>query len=275
MDNIKIYEFKNDPKSKLLAAVDDENHPIGNSFHGQRQEDSWSLINLETLYKKVYKDFPKFHIGKPVISKRVKEAMDKGQLLKDEVEFLPLTNDNEELFMLNVVNVLDCVDYDRSIIERFKDGSWFRFNKLVFDPSKIPHGTCMFKIKETPGVQVFVTEKFKQWVEEHKFKGLNFSQVYDADFTEEMEAEQQRLYDAALEEIGRNKGQEYSYEEARELVDQGEAMASGPWKMQLNKHGQFVQGELLKDLSYQWMIPAYIPPMLLLQSWHKVKKSEI
>ena len=31
------------------------------------------------------------------------------------------------------------------------------------------------RLKETPGVQVFVTEKFKGWIEEHKLKGLNFS----------------------------------------------------------------------------------------------------
>ncbi|WP_145333989.1 imm11 family protein [Paenibacillus xylanexedens] len=272
---MKIYRFKHDLKAKVLASVEDDRHPINSDFHGESKINEWTVVNLETLKERRYIDFPDYHIGKPVVSKRVKEKMEEEGILASEVEFLPITNNDTELFLMNVTKILECVDYSRSDIGRFKDGSWARFNKLVFDPSKIPHGTCMFKIKETPGVQVFVTEKFKQWVEEHKFKGLNFSQVYDADFTEEMEAEQQRLYDAALEEIGRNKGQEYSYEEARELVDQGEAMASGPWKMQLNKHGQFVQGELLKDLSYQWMIPAYIPPVLLLKSWHKVKKSEI
>ena len=274
MDNIKVYALKNDQKSKLLAAVDNDDHPINSDFHGESKLTEWTSINLETLYKRTYNDFPDYVIGKPIISKRVKEAMDKDRLLEGEVEFLPLTNDNEELFMLNVVNVLDCVDYNRSEIGRFKDGSWARFNKLVFDPAKIPHGTCMFKIKETPGVQVFVTEKFKQWVEEHKFKGLSFSQVYDADFTEEMEAEQQRLYDAALELIEQNKGKKYAYEDARELLDQGKTMISGRWKMKLDDQGRLWLGELLKGLSYQWMMPTYIPPVLLLESWHKADPLE-
>ncbi|MEY8743370.1 imm11 family protein [Paenibacillus tundrae] len=272
---MKIYEFKHDVKSKLLAAVEDESHPIKSSFHGQKKKNVWTTINVETLHKKTYSDFPKFRIGKPVISKRVKETMEQEQLLKEEVEFLPLMNDNDELFMLNVTNILDCVDYNRSGIDRFEDGSWFRFNKLVFDPTKIPDGTCMFKIKETAGVQVFVTEKFKEWIEEHKFKGLHFSVVCDTDFTEEMEEEQQRLYDKTIEEIERNKGEEYSYDDARELVDQGKTMASGSWKMQVDDQGRLWLGQLLIDLSYQWIIPTYIPPVLLLKSWHKVTRAQL
>ncbi|WP_366346932.1 DUF1629 domain-containing protein [Paenibacillus amylolyticus] len=272
---MKIYEYKHDVKVKLLEAVEDESHLINSDFHGASKIKEWTTINVETLYKRTYMDFPNYIIGKPVVSKKVKDKMEKEDILTNEVEFLPITNDNMELFMLNVTNILDCVDYNRSGIDRFKDGSWFRFNKLVFDATKIPDGTCMFKIKETAGVQVFVTEKFKEWIEEHKFKGLNFSVIYDSDVPEEMEAEQQRLYDAALEEIERNKGEEYSYDDARELVDQGETMASGPWRLQLDDQGRLWRGQLLKDLSYQWIMPVYIPPVLMLKSWHKVDRSEI
>ncbi|WP_434748252.1 hypothetical protein [Paenibacillus amylolyticus] len=57
-------------------------------------------------------------------------------------------------------------------------------------------------------------------------------------------------------------------------MDQGKTMISGRWKMKLDDQGQFWLGELLKDLSYQWMMPTYIPPVLLLESWHEVKSSE-
>ncbi|MGO4530028.1 DUF1629 domain-containing protein [Paenibacillus sp. 2TAF8] len=174
-----------------------------------------------------------------------------------------------ELYVVNVTNVLDCVDWNRSEIRTYSDGSWADFNKLVFDFSKIPVDTYMFKIKETATVEVFVTDLFKQVVEEYKFKGLNFNVVYDSEFTEEKEDEQQRIYDAALETIEQNKGQEYSYNDARKLVDQGKTMISGRWKMKLDDQGQFWLGELLKDLSYQWMMPTYTPPALLLESWHE------
>ncbi|PQP83690.1 hypothetical protein C0Q44_03095 [Paenibacillus sp. PCH8] len=269
---MKVYELRNNDSSMDLNTIDWE-HELVSDFNGDTKSGIWTPAKVKTLYKKKYNDFPRLLIGITIMKETVKEIFE--AFISREAEFLPLIHDDLELYVVNVTNVLDCVDWTRSDVRTFSDGEWADFNKLVFDFSKIPDDTYMFKIKETATVKVFVTDLFKKVVDEHKFKGLNFSVVYDSEFTQEKEEEQQRLYDAALEEIERNKGQEYTYDAARELVDQGEAMASGPWKMQLNQHGQFLQGELLKDLSYQWMIPAYIPPVLLLKSWHKVKKSEI
>ncbi|WP_139330141.1 hypothetical protein [Paenibacillus odorifer] len=80
------------------------------------------------------------------------------------------------LFLLNTTNVIDSVDYR------------------------------LFKIKETAIVQFFVTDAFKQLVELHDLKGLDFSEVYDSAFTAEKEEEQERNYQAALDFIERNKG---------------------------------------------------------------------
>ncbi|OAB43952.1 hypothetical protein PBAT_17175 [Paenibacillus antarcticus] len=177
--------------------------------------------------------------------------------------------------MLNVINVLDCVDWERSDIQRFKDGSWAGFNKIVFDFIRIPDNTYMFKFKEMAGVCVYVTEAFKDLIESNKLKGLDFSEVYDSEFTEEKEQEQKIAYEAAIAAVEQNKGQEFSYEEAEERVNQGAAVASGKWKMQLDNKGGLWLGEIILDLTYQWMIPVYIPPVLLGFQWHEVEKSEI
>ncbi|NUU74349.1 hypothetical protein [Paenibacillus xylanilyticus] len=86
--------------------------------------------------------------------------MEKDHILLNKVEFLPLCNEDKNIFMINVTNVLDCVDYLRSDIRRFKDGSWMSFENLVFDKAKIPENTYIFKIKETAAVEVFITDKF-------------------------------------------------------------------------------------------------------------------
>lgn len=269
---MKVYQFKHNDSSMELNTLD-WNHELASDFNGEAKEKVWTPTKVKTLYKKKYRDFPRLRIGKPVMNVNVKKVFEVH--ISREVEFLPLTHDELELYLVNVTNVLDCVDWNRSDIRRYSDGDWAGFNKLVFDFSKIPLGTYMFKIKQTATVEVFVTDLFKTLVEKHKFKGLNFSLLCDSEFTRDKEEEQQDLYDLALEEIEKNKGDQYSYEDARELVDQGEAMASGQWKIQLSKQGEFLLGELLKDLSYQWIIPTYIPPVLLLKSWHKVSKSEI
>ncbi|MFX3648362.1 MAG: imm11 family protein [Paenibacillus sp.] len=266
---MKVYELKYNDSCMDLNTMDWD-HELGSDFNGNSKGKIWTPTKVKTLYKKKYSDFPRLIIGKPIMKKNVKEVFEDH--ISKEVELLPLIHDELELYVVNVTNILECVDWNRSDVRSYSDGDFAGFNKLVFDFSKIPNNTYMFKIKETATVEVFVTDLFKEVVDEHKFKGLNFSVVYDSDFTEEKEEEQQQLYDAVLEEIERNKGQEYTYDAARELVDQGETMSSGPWKMRLDDQRQLWLGQLLKDLSYQWLMPAYIPPVLLLKSWHVVDR---
>lgn len=270
---MKVYRLKNHVKSMVLISYNDETHPISSDFDGESKLISWSPTRVETVSKKSYPDFPVYLSSKPVISARVKKEIE--PFLQDEVEFLPLLHDELELYMINVTKVLDCVDWERSDIQKFKDGSLAGFNNLAFDFAKIPAETYMFKFKERASTLVFVTEAFKDLIESHKFKGLDFSEVYDSDFTEEKEQEQEQKFELALEEIERIKGVEFPYEEARERVNQGQAVASGKWKMQLDDKGRFWLGELLMDLTYQWIMPICMPPILLGYSWHEVEKSEI
>ena len=268
---MKVYALRHKDSCMDLKTMDWE-HELASDFNGEVKATKWTPTTVKTLYKKRHSDFPSLIIGKPIIRGNVRTILEPR--IFREIEFLPLMHEELELYVVNVTNVLDCVDWDRSDIRTYSDGSWADFNKLAFDFSKIPVDTYMFKIKETATVEVFVTDLFKQVVEECKFKGLNFNVVYDSEFTQEKEDEQRRLYDAALELIEQNKGKEYAYEDARELVDQGKTMISGRWKMKLDVQGRFWLGELLKDLSYQWIMPMYIPPVFVLESWHEAKSSE-
>ncbi|RUT45251.1 hypothetical protein EJP82_16370 [Paenibacillus anaericanus] len=271
---MKVYKFREHSKAMNFSAVfNNDEHPIHSDFDGSPKQNIWTPIKLETLFKRTYKDFPYYIIGQPVVSKRVKELME--PFTCNEVEFLPLIHDDFEFFMVNVTNVLDCVDWQRSDFRTFDDGSWAGFNKLVFDFHKVPEDTYMFKINQGATTRVYVTEAFKDLIERNKLKGLDFSQVYDSDFTEAKELEQKRNYESALADIERSKGQEFSYEEAGERVGQGKAVASGKWKMQLSTKGNFLLGELLLDLTYQWIRPMYIPPILLDYLWHEVDKDTI
>ncbi|KHL92696.1 hypothetical protein QW71_27560 [Paenibacillus sp. IHB B 3415] len=105
--------------------------------------------------------------------------------------------------------------------------------------------------------------------------GLDFSVVYDSEFTEEMEQERQLKYEEALLVIERNKGEEFIYTEAEQRMDQGQAVGSGKWRMQFDDDGEFWLGELTLELIYRWGRPVYIPPILLGYTWHEVEKCEI
>ncbi|WP_223067331.1 imm11 family protein [Paenibacillus caui] len=270
---MKVYELRNNFKSTILRAVDDRDHPICGDFNGESKKHIWTPVKVETLYKKTYMDFPKLIYGKPIVSYQVKSILE--TYVSNEVEFLPLAHQELDLYLMNVINVLDCVDWERSDVQLTSKKHFAGFNNLVFDFSKIPLNTYVFKFKELAEVRTFVTESFKNLIERNKLKGLDFSVVYDSEFTEKKELEQKRAYEAALAAIENNKRLEISYEEARERVDHGAAMASGKWKMQLDEQGRFGLGELLPDLTYQWIRPIYIPPILLGYRWHEVEKSEI
>lgn len=272
---MKVYKLRSDEDSMdlMLDKSVSAEHPIESKFKGESKLPMWTPPIMYTNNERKYSDFPRYLSGQPIVSEKVKDIL--LPIVAEEVETLPLAHPELKLFMLNITNVIDCVDYRRSVIKLTGKGNFARFIKLVFDFSKIPEKTYVFKIKETAIVQVFVTEAFKELVELHDLKGLDFSEVYDSAFTAEKEEEQERNYQAALDSIERSKGIEFSYEEARILMEQGKAVASGKWRMQLDENGELWIADLTPALVYDWGQPIYIPPVLMLLQWHEVEKSEI
>ncbi|MED5020781.1 hypothetical protein P9847_26320 [Paenibacillus chibensis] len=111
---MKVYQWVNNEKVMSLSYKSDLNdsHPIFTSFNGDSVSASWTPFEVITIYKKKYKDIPLYASGMPVVSKRVREIIE--PFVASEVEFLPLIHGELELYMINVTNILDCVDYDRS-----------------------------------------------------------------------------------------------------------------------------------------------------------------
>ncbi|WP_339250845.1 DUF1629 domain-containing protein [Paenibacillus sp. FSL P2-0136] len=272
---MRVYSLRSieDSSDLMLDKSVSAEHPIELKFKGQSKMPMWTPPLLYTNNKRKYNDFPRYLSGQPIVSEKVKDIL--FPILAEEVEILPLAHPELNLFMLNITNVIDCVDYNRSEIKLTGKGNFARFIKFVFDFSKIPEKTYMFKIKETAVVQVFVTEAFKDLVELHGLKGLDFSEVYDSAFTAEKEEEQKQNYQAALDSIEHSKGTEFSYDEARILMEQGKAVASGKWRMQLDENGELWIADLTPALVYDWGQPIYIPPVLMLLQWHEVEKYDI
>jgi hypothetical protein len=269
---MKVYKYKTHPKAMLLnfADVNNLDEYLCIDFDGSSFKSAWSPPKLKTQYKRQYKDLPNFLSAKPVISARVKGIIE--PYVSKEVEILSLLHDELELYMLNVTNLLDCIDWQRSI-KSDQSGSIIRFDKQVFDFSKIPSDTYMFKIKEDAIIETYFTDNFKNLIEKHKIKGLDYSIEFDSEFTLEKEQELQRKFEATLRAIEQYDGEVFSFEEGRKRVEQGKAFASGTWKMQLTNKGEFVLGQLQQDLSYSWLSPIYIPPVLLGYMWHEVERS--
>lgn len=274
---MKVYELNvNNSKTTTLVIKNREelsSHSIRTGFKGQELAKTWRPVELQTLESKIFNEFLEFVSGKPVVSEKVMQVL--KSCLAHEVEFLPLIHDELDISLINVTNILDCVNWQKSEVKWFKEKYFLGFDKLVFDFAKIPENTYMFKIEELAEGTIFVTGLFKELIEEYQLPGLDFSVVFDSEFTEEMQQERQRKYEAALLAIENNKGAAFTYAEAEQRMEQGKAVESGKWKMQFDEQGELWLGELMLDLKYKWVRPVYIPPILLGYTWHEVGLTQI
>jgi hypothetical protein len=84
--------------------------------------------------------------------------------LEGRGELLPLECKEGDYFILNVTNVVDALDEEKSKIVRFPDGKKIMDIKdFVFMPSKLKN-VDILKLPQQPLGQVFVTDKFVELV---------------------------------------------------------------------------------------------------------------
>lgn len=171
---------------------------------------------------------------------------------------------------MNVINVIDCVDETRSI-EKQSLG----YERLVFIKEQIPEATLIFRIPQQLKNHLYVTDTYVKLLTQHHINGVDYVEIWDSELTVEMEAEAAKKYSHIIESINKSSGTKFSYDQARKLVQQGKAMASGEWKIQLDKQGRFCLGQLNREAQYLWMHPAFIPPILLNFQWVEVEKIEL
>ena len=116
----------------------------------------------------------------PVISEHIRNTLE-GMISPRSAQFLPITNYRKSrLYILNVLDVLTCVDETASIFEFRTDvytdqvvpGEYEKFDKLILNMDRIP-AIGIFRIKgwETP---LFITESIKKIFDTLGIKELNY-----------------------------------------------------------------------------------------------------
>jgi hypothetical protein len=113
-------------------------------------------------------EFPCIGGTVPVFTERAVNAL--LPLIEDNVEVLPLACEEDKLYIINVIDVVDCLDKERSKLKRFSSGGVMRVEHYVFIKEAI-RGKHMFKIPELH-VAVYVSDAFKSAVEENCLEGL-------------------------------------------------------------------------------------------------------
>ncbi|WP_239616856.1 imm11 family protein [Cohnella mopanensis] len=277
---MKIWELVSNDKSRELTTDDQKplpnTHPFYSWLDGSLLADKWSPCYVVNYRKGKYTDFPGFRSGIPVFSGATFEKI--GSYLQSQVEFLPLIHKEMDFIALNVINLVDCADKARSEAKRLiSTGDFLGYKKVVFHAEKIPADTLIFKLPETSDSRVYVTDQFVELVKHHKLKGFQFKEVWDSnsECTEELEQEKQKRFQEILNAVQQYQGPKYNYEEAVKQVQNGKAMVSDRWKMQKDTKGRFWLGQLEDNAVYHWLMPTFIPPVLLGYMWHETNLSSI
>jgi hypothetical protein len=182
----KIFRLDTDPDEHddLLASISRPGVPTYRIFNrlsdGVRCADWWEPVHMEWKPARVRKNR-----GKPVdiiglmgdgltFSDRAVEVL--APLVGDVIELLPLAYDGPGHFqVVNMLDIVDCLDEGRSTIDRYSDGDIASVKKYVFKPGSTD-GHHLFKCKQFD-LHNLVSAEFKALVEEEGLIGAYFTLV--------------------------------------------------------------------------------------------------
>ena len=124
---MKIWKIISNSNFDQLECENEEGQEIfDNAFQGQSVIDKWDPLQMKLLNEgnhQIYYEIPL------VLQKAIEVVFD---LIKRKVEILPLVHERYECYAINVLNVLDCIDYENADPDDFGG-----FDKFAFITEKI------------------------------------------------------------------------------------------------------------------------------------------
>lgn len=152
------------------------------SFDGRPKKKYWKnkeVVRLEPEKELAFSDAPGLLAHLPVFSEKAIGVLNK--FLENTCEVLPLENSEDNFYAINIMTVLECIDYEKSEYKLFKDGKRImRFKKYSFIKNEI-QDQHIFKIKDEPLGNPFVSDEFRDMVMSSKLSGFVFKLVWDSE----------------------------------------------------------------------------------------------
>lgn len=143
-------------------------------LNGKPAAHNWSPPKLYFIRGRYKCHFPAIGVPGGLVANQ--EAYEKLMpILKDQIEVLPLPAQGTQTtyLVLHVLTYRDCLDYKKSDIPKFKDGSYmFGNGRYHFKPNCIGNAN-IFRLPESE--ETFVTENFRQVCQKNNLRGLLFN----------------------------------------------------------------------------------------------------
>ena len=168
--------------NEWVAAVGGNFPSISLGFDGDSRADGWKELQLEGIHRTrspLKSDSPLFCSHVPLLSDRARDCL--ADLLERDAEVLPVDFEGQRLWLVNVVAVPDCIDYQRSVYEvRGHNGSIRGFHEYQFRKDAVS-GLDIFKVPDEVRGAPFVSDRFVKRVKECGLTGLEFKLVWDSE----------------------------------------------------------------------------------------------
>lgn len=175
--NIKVYELWMDHTYRTYEPIPKDGYK-SYMFDGVPVKER----TFDKIYPSKYKD----EIDKPIgdvfsveISSFILNEKSYKALypyLKNHSQIFKIKSDNKIFYVVNVIDIIDCLNYDKSELKYFSSGRVMDVEKYVFKTEKLKNAT-IFKLPEFPKSISYVTEEFKKAVEKNNIKGFKFKEL--------------------------------------------------------------------------------------------------
>jgi hypothetical protein len=141
--------------------------------HYEGMPSSWKPIPVEIERREKSGHFPSLSGHPLVVSEEARKILQ--PLIGGSVQFLPLICSSGNYAVLKVVDVVDCLDYTRAVVSRFRSsGRVMSIKSYAFKEGCIGD-RAIFQLPELN--TVLVSQRFKDCVDANGLEGLIFRQV--------------------------------------------------------------------------------------------------
>lgn len=149
---------------------------------GNPQNGRFNYWEMEVIDGYNFVDLPKLWCATETLafSERAKECFER--LFEGHVEFIPEKLENSNLYIVNVLNIIDAIDYEKAKLRKLDTGLVVGIEKYAFNYDKIKESP-IFKVLLNGRIfstEVFVTSETKTIAEDEKLTGFSFLEVWDS-----------------------------------------------------------------------------------------------
>jgi hypothetical protein len=179
---MRIFKFWVQEGFEWASPIHEADYEILRGLDGTRRASEWRPIPFY-LFKedehgrlRAPSDMPWLSENTPILKDRAVAAV--GELFARYGELLPLECEETPLTLLNVCNVIDALDMERSKLVHFRSGRIMDIEEWVFKADAVGDNQ-MFKIAQMPTHIVYVNEDVVTAVQRAELEGVGFQLVWD------------------------------------------------------------------------------------------------